>query len=132
MTEVIGVRFKKVGKVYYFDPCGTKVKDDQPVIVETARGIEFGEVVTPVREMNDEQLTAPLKQVVRIATAQDVQHAQENKQNEKEAYAICQKKIADHGLHLSCFRTIALRHSVDHDSIHSERGDVESKSGQKI
>jgi ABC-2 type transport system ATP-binding protein len=71
MTEVIGVRFKKVGKVYYFDPCGLKVKTDMAVIVETARGLEYGEVSMPNSQVEDEKIVQPLKKVVRLATEAD-------------------------------------------------------------
>ena len=114
MVNVIGVRFQNAGKLYFFDPGAFWPTPGDFVIVETARGIEFGEVVTPVREMNDEQLTAPLKQVVRIATAQDVQHAQENKQNEKEAYAICQKKISEHKLDM---KLVSVEYTFDNSKI---------------
>ena len=114
MVNVIGVRFQNAGKLYFFDPGAFWPTPGDFVIVETARGIEFGEVVTPVREINDEQLTAPLKQVVRIATAQDVQHAQENKQNEKEAYAICQKKISEHKLDM---KLVSVEYTFDNSKI---------------
>lgn len=114
MVNVIGVRFQNAGKLYFFDPGAFWPTPGDFVIVETARGIEFGEVVTPVREMNDEQLAAPLKQVVRIANAQDVQHAQENKQNEKEAYAICQKKISEHKLDM---KLVSVEYTFDNSKI---------------
>ena len=114
MVNVIGVRFQNAGKLYFFDPGPFWPTPGDFVIVETARGIEFGEVVTPIREMNDEQLAAPLKQVVRIATAQDVQHAQENKQNEKEAYAICQKKIGEHKLDM---KLVSVEYTFDNSKI---------------
>ena len=114
MVNVIGVRFQNAGKLYFFDPGAFWPTPGDFVIVETARGIEFGEVVTPVREINDEQLASPLKQVVRIATAQDVQHAQENKQNEKEAYAICQKKISEHKLDM---KLVSVEYTFDNSKI---------------
>ena len=114
MVNVIGVRFQNAGKLYFFDPGAFWPTPGDFVIVETARGIEFGEVVTPVREINDEQLTSPLKQVVRIATAQDVQHAQENKANEKEAYAICQKKISEHKLDM---KLVSVEYTFDNSKI---------------
>ena len=98
MVNVIGVRFQNAGKLYFFDPGPYWPTPGDFVVVETARGIEFGEVVTSVREINDEVLQQPLKKVVRVATAEDIQHAQANKAGEKEAYAICQKKIAEHKL----------------------------------
>lgn len=114
MVNVIGVRFQNAGKLYFFDPGAFWPTPGDFVIVETARGIEFGEVVTPVREINDEQLTAPLKQVVRIATAQDVQHAQDNKRNEKEAYAICQRKIGEHKLDM---KLVSVEYTFDNSKI---------------
>lgn len=114
MVNVIGVRFQNAGKLYFFDPGAFWPTPGDFVIVETARGIEFGEVVTPVREINDEQLTAPLKQVVRVATAQDVQHAQDNKRSEKEAYAICQKKINEHKLDM---KLVSVEYTFDNSKI---------------
>ncbi len=114
MVNVIGVRFQNAGKLYFFDPGAFWPTPGDFVVVETARGIEFGEVVTPVREMNDEQLSAPLKQVVRIATAQDVQHAQDNKRYEKEAYAICQRKISEHKLDM---KLVSVEYTFDNSKI---------------
>jgi len=84
MPEVIGVRFKKVGKVYYFDPDGTTVKNGQQVIVETSRGVECGEVVMPNREMAEEQITAPLKKLLRIANSNDLKTLEERGLIERE------------------------------------------------
>ncbi len=98
MAEVISVRFKEVGKNYYFDPQNNKYKNGDKVIVETARGLEFGEVSIGNREIPDEEITAPLKPVVRPATQKDFITVEENKKKEKEAFDICQKKIADHKL----------------------------------
>ncbi len=98
MAEVIGVRFKEVGKVYYFDPDGQTLKKGDKVIVETVRGIECGEVAMDNRDINEEEIVKPLKKLIRIATEEDIQRAQANKEKEKEAFAICQKKIANHGL----------------------------------
>jgi len=114
MVNVIGVRFQNAGKLYFFDPGPFWPTPGDFVIVETARGIEFGEVVTSVREINDEQLTSPLKKVVRVATAQDVQHAQDNKRNEKEAYAICQKKIGEHKLDM---KLVSVEYTFDNSKI---------------
>ncbi len=114
MVNVIGVRFQNAGKLYFFDPGAFWPTPGDFVIVETTRGIEFGEVVTGVREMSDEQLAAPLKQVLRIATAQDVQHAEDNKRHEKEAYAICQKKIADHKLDM---KLVSVEYTFDNSKI---------------
>ena len=88
MTEVIGVRFKKVGKVYYFDPTDVWPKPGDAVIVETARGMEYGEVVTAARTVEDDQIVAPLKKVVRLATEEDARRAEFNIQREKKADAL--------------------------------------------
>ncbi len=114
MVNVIGVRFKNAGKLYFFDPGPYWPTPGDFVVVETTRGIELGEVVTGVRELNDEQLSSPLKQVVRIATAQDVQHAEENKQHEKEAYTICQKKISEHKLDM---KLVSVEYTFDNSKI---------------
>lgn len=98
MTEVIGVRFKNVGKIYYFDPAGIAFAAGDHVIVETARGVECGEVVMPAREVDDDQIVQPLKSVLRAATVEDLRRMKENARKEKEAFRICLKKIADHGL----------------------------------
>ena len=114
MVNVIGVRFQNAGKLYYFDPGAFWPTPGDFVIVETSRGVEFGEVVTEVREINEEELTSPLKQVIRIATAQDVQHAEDNKKSEKEAYAICQKKIGDHKLDM---KLVSVEYTFDNSKI---------------
>ena len=98
MATVIGVRFKEVGKVYYFDPDGITLKKGQKVIVETVRGIECGEVAMENREISDEEIVKPLKKLIRIATPEDIATVTENKSKEKEAFEICQKKITAHGL----------------------------------
>ncbi len=98
MAEVISVRFKEVGKNYYFDPQGKTYKNGDKVIVETARGLEFGEVSIGNREIPDEEITAPLKSVIRSATAKDFATVEENKKKEKEAFDICHKKITEHKL----------------------------------
>ena len=114
MVKVIGVRFQNAGKLYFFDPGSYWPTAGDFVIVETARGVEFGEVVTGVREIADEQLTAPLKQVIRIASAQDVQHAEDNRRAEKEAYGICQQKIADHKLDM---KLVSVEYTFDNSKI---------------
>ena len=114
MVNVIGVRFQNAGKLYFFDPGAYWPTPGDFVVVETTRGVEFGEVVTGIREMNDEQLTAPLKKVVRVATAEDVQHARDNKVAEKEAYAICQKKIAEHRLDM---KLVSVEYTFDNSKI---------------
>lgn len=100
MAEVIGVRFKEVGKVYYFDPLDNKLSAGDMVIVETARGLECGKVATPNKTVSDEELAYPLKPLIRIATENDLRHLEENKLKEKEAYRICEQKIAYHKLEM--------------------------------
>ena len=98
MAEVIGVRFKEVGKIYYFDPDGQELKNGDRVIVETVRGVECGEVALENREISDEEIVKPLKKLVRKADEKDLRTLEENKKKEKNAFGICQKKIADHKL----------------------------------
>ena len=83
MAEVIGVRFKEVGKVYYFDPDGQTLKKGEKVIVETVRGIECGEVAMDNREISDEEIVKPLKKLIRTATPEDLQTVAENKKKER-------------------------------------------------
>ena len=98
MAEVIGVRFKEVGKIYYFDPDGQELKKGDRVIVETVRGVECGEVALENREISDEEIVKPLKKLIRKAYEKDLLTLEENKKKEKNAFGICQKKIADHKL----------------------------------
>ena len=114
MATVIGVRFKKAGKVYYFDPCDFWPKPGQNVVVETARGIEFGEVVTSPRSVNDQQIVAPLKKVVRLATEEDEQRAEYNAQREEEAFRVCQEKIARHKLDM---KLVSVEYTFDNSKI---------------
>ncbi|MBR4712027.1 MAG: stage 0 sporulation family protein [Clostridia bacterium] len=114
MVNIVGVRFQNAGKLYFFDPDGTWPTPGEYVVVETARGIELGEVVTNVHEVPEEQLTAPLKSVIRVATAQDVQHDRDNRAAEKEAFAVCQRKIAEHGLDM---KLVAVEYTFDNSKI---------------
>lgn len=98
LVKYIGVRFKKVGKIYYFSPNGMDIVCGDKVIVETVRGVECGEVVLTDREMEENKLGSPLKPVIRIATKRDFEIIENNKKKEKEAYAICEEKIRKHGL----------------------------------
>lgn len=98
MTTVIGVRFKSAGKIYYFAPDEKEISLKDNVIVETARGIEYGEVVIAPREVSEEQLVLPLKKVIRIATEEDKEKVKVNQAKEKEAFGVCLQKIAQHGL----------------------------------
>ncbi len=101
MAEVIGVRFKEVGKIYYFDPKNTKINTGDRVIVETARGIECGVVALANKDVPEDEIVFPLKPLIRIATENDLNHIEENKRREKEAFKICEKKIAEHGLKMN-------------------------------
>ncbi len=98
MAEVIGVRFKDVGKIYYFDPQGTPIPKGTRVIVETARGIECGEVAMENRQIADDAMAQPLKPIIRVATPEDWKKVEDNHRKEKSAFGICEKKIADHKL----------------------------------
>jgi len=114
MATVIGVRFKKAGKVYYFDPCEVWPRPGDSVVVETARGVEFGEVVTGAREVADEQIVAPLKKVVRIATEEDVRRAEYNEKREEEAFRVCQEKVAKHKLEM---KLVSVEYTFDNSKI---------------
>ena len=98
MTEVIGVRFKRVGKVYYFNPDKLNIPTGAHVIVETARGVEMGEVVLANHMVEDDAVVQPLKKVIRVATDKDMATVERHKKKEKETFAVCEKAIAEHGL----------------------------------
>ncbi|MDY5647808.1 MAG: stage 0 sporulation family protein [Lachnospiraceae bacterium] len=100
MTTVIGVRFRTAGKIYYFDPQKLNIKKGQHVIVETARGIEYGTVVIGCREVDDSRVIQPLKPVIRIATKEDDGIEARNREKEKDAFRICLEKIKKHGLEM--------------------------------
>ena len=101
MLKIIGVRFKSVGKVYYFDPQGKDVKQGDKVIVETARGVECGEVAVADREIDESTFNNPIKPIIRIATDDDMKRIERNKAKEKEAFRICEAKIAAHKLNMN-------------------------------
>lgn len=98
MTEVISVRFKNKGKVYFFDPNGLKVEQGDNVVVETAKGLEFAECISGNHEVDDSAVHPPLRPVARLATEEDVRRAEANRQREKEAFEVCRQRIAKHGL----------------------------------
>ena len=98
MAEVIGVRFKDVGKIYYFDPDGANIALGESVIVETVRGIECGVVAMANRTVDDEEIVKPLKKLIRVATDEDKEKIKQNKEKEKSAFDICEQKIANHKL----------------------------------
>lgn len=100
MTKVIGVRFRTAGKIYFFAPGKFNIKRGDHVIVETARGIEYGRVVSDPKDVKDEEVVQPLKPVIRVATEQDRKTVEKNNQKEKEAFKICKEKIKKHGLEM--------------------------------
>lgn len=101
MKKIIGVRFKKLGKIYFFNPKNLRVQKGTKVIVETAQGEEYGEVVIPNRYVDDEKIIAPLKTVIRIANSKDHKHYEECRRIEKEAFEVCKKKIKEHNLNMT-------------------------------
>jgi cell fate regulator YaaT (PSP1 superfamily) len=105
MRKIIGVRFRTAGKVYYFDPLQFDIKKDDHVIVETARGIEYGTAVSGIREIEEEKINQPLKPVIRIATERDDKQQADNKGKEKEAFQICLEKIKKHNLEMKLIDT---------------------------
>ena len=114
MTKVIGVRFRTAGKVYFFDPLQLEIKRGDHVIVETARGIEFGTVVAGVHEVEDDKVIQPLKPVIRVATDEDEKVMERNKEKEAEAYVICKEKIAKHGLEM---KLVAAEYTFDNNKL---------------
>ena len=114
MTEVIGVRFKQVGKIYYFSPNGVPMDVGEKVIVETARGIECGEVAISNREIDDEGIVKPLKTVIRDADKNDLKHIEDNKVKEKKAFKICQEKIEKHKLDM---KLVNVEYTFDNNKI---------------
>ena len=114
MAEVIGVKFKDVGKSYYFDPEGVKVEEGTWVVVKTARGEECGVVAISNKEVGEEEIVKPLKSIVRIATKEDIARMEENKEKEKQAFEICEKKIAAHKLEM---KLVDVEYTFDNSKI---------------
>ena len=114
MTEVVGIRFKKAGKVYYFDPDGMKIEEGMKAVVETARGIEYGSVVKGNTMVRDEEVFQPLKKVMRIGTEEDEKQCEADRAKEKEAFAICEEKIAKHGLDM---KLVDVEMTFDHNKL---------------
>ena len=114
MAEVIGVRFKEVGKVYYFDPNGIQMKKGDMAIVETARGVECGEVAMENREIEDKDIVHPLKTMIRKATQGDLKKVEENRKKERHAFEICEKKILDHKLEM---KLVDVEYTFDNNKI---------------
>ncbi len=101
MKNIIGVRFKRLGKIYFFNPGGLKVQKGTKVIVETSQGEEYGEVIIPNRVVEDNKIVSPLKKIIRIANAKDHKRFEECRRIEKEAFKVCQKKIKEHKLEMT-------------------------------
>ncbi|GIM30028.1 stage 0 sporulation protein [Clostridium polyendosporum] len=114
MIKVVGVRFKKAGKIYYFDPNSIDINKGQSVIVETARGVEFGECVIGIKEISEQEIVAPLKSVLRVADENDINKHEENKAKEKDAFEICLKKISEHGLQM---KLIDVEYTFDNNKV---------------
>jgi len=114
MVKVAGIRFKKAGKVYHFDPGGFEVEAGEHVIVETARGLEFGTVVTGIKEIDESHIVAPLKKIIRIADQKDVQQHEENEKRKQRAIEQCQEKVDKHGL---VMKLIDVEYTFDNSKI---------------
>ena len=112
--KVIGVRFKKAGKIYYFGPNDLDIHKEDYVIVETARGIEFGQCVIGIKEVSEEDIIAPLKNVLRIASEEDIKKHNENKAKEEDALNICTQKIEEHGLQM---KLIDVEYTFDNNKV---------------
>lgn len=114
MTKVVGVRFQRAGKIYYFDPLDYELDMAAHVIVETARGVEMGTVLIPPREVEDDRVVQPLKPILRVATDEDEAVMERNKEREREAYKICKEKIAKHGL---AMKLVAAEYTFDNNKL---------------
>lgn len=114
MVTVLGVRFKKAGKIYYFSPSGLDIKKGEFVVVETARGVEFGECVIGIKEISEEDIVAPLKNVIRKALPEDIEKNIENKEKEKEAFNLCLEKIKKHELNM---KLIDVEYTFDNNKV---------------
>ncbi|CDI48269.1 tpl protein [Clostridium tetani 12124569] len=114
MIKVVGVRFKKAGKIYYFDPGDLKIEKGQNVIVETIRGIEFGQCVTGEKEIKENEIVSPLKSVIRKSNKEDEEKHSENKNKEKEAFDICLEKIKEHKLEM---KLIDVEYTFDNNKV---------------
>ncbi len=114
MVTVIGVRFKKAGKIYYFNPNGLEIKKGDFVVVETARGIEFGECVIGIKEISEADIVAPLKNVIRKAEPEDIEKNTDNKKKEEEAFQLCLEKILKHQLNM---KLIDVEYTFDNNKV---------------
>ena len=114
MTYVIGVRFQQDGKIFYYNAMDLTPRVGDYIIVNSGKGLDLGEVILGIQELNEEQLKSPLPQVVRLATAQDIQRATDNRAKEREAYKICQRKIAEHNLEM---KLVSVESSFDNSKM---------------
>ena len=114
MIKVVGIRFQRAGKIYYFDPLDYDLETAMHVIVETARGVEMGTVLIPPKEVEDDKVIQPLKPVIRVATDEDEKVMERNKEKEAEAYVICKEKIAKHGLEM---KLVASEYTFDNNKL---------------
>lgn len=114
MAEIVGIRFKSVGKIYYFDPAGLSLKKGERVVVETVRGTECGEVVTPNRQLGEDEWNQPLKKVLRVASQADLEQLHKNREKEATAHKVCLEKIAKHGLDM---KLIDVEYAFDNNKI---------------
>ena len=114
MVKVVGIRFQRAGKIYYFDPLDYDLETAMHVIVETARGVEMGTVLIPPKEVEDDKVIQPLKPVIRVATDEDEKVMERNKEKEAEAYVICKEKIAKHGLEM---KLVAAEYTFDNNKL---------------
>ena len=114
MIKVVGIRFQRAGKIYYFDPLDYDLETAMHVIVETARGVEMGTVLIPPKEVEDDKVIQPLKPVIRVATDEDEKVMECNKEKEAEAYVICKEKIAKHGLEM---KLVAAEYTFDNNKL---------------
>ena len=114
MIKVVGIRFKKAGKIYYFGPNELKINKGDYVVVETARGIEFGECVIGIKEISEEDIISPLKSVLRVADEKDIAKHKENKSKEENALEVCLKKIEEHNLHM---KLIDVEYTFDNNKV---------------
>ncbi|WP_017754900.1 PSP1 domain-containing protein [Calidifontibacillus oryziterrae] len=114
MYEVVGVRFKKAGKIYYFDPGDFKISEGTYVIVETVRGVEFGKVVISSKKVDENDIVLPLKKVLRLADENDIVNVEENRKEAKQAYELCNEKVIEHGLDM---KLVDVEYTFDRNKI---------------
>src|SRR5665648_618930 len=114
MVKVVGIRFKKAGKIYYFDPDSKLIRKEDYVVVETARGIEFGQVVVGPKQVKEEEIVQPLKKVLRVATQDDIDKNARNKSDEQKAFAKCIEKIETHNLDM---KLVDVEYTFDNNKV---------------